>query len=140
VDLTVGTKGEVDVVVTATDTAAALGSGSLAVLGTPRLLAWSEQATCRALDPSLPPGSTSVGTSVRLEHLTATGVGERVAVHALVTEVDGRRVVFAVTATDAAGTVIARGTVERVVVDERRFLARVGSDRRLAGRERVAEG
>ena len=32
--------------VTDADTAAAVGSGSLPVLGTPRLLAWCEAATC----------------------------------------------------------------------------------------------
>ena len=122
------------------DTAAALGSGDLDVLGTPRLLAWCEQATCRALEPSLPPGATSVGTSVRLEHLAASGVGAEVSVRAEVTGVEGDRVVFEVTATDAAGTVLARGAVERVVVDVRRFLARVGSGRSLPGREGVAEG
>ena len=38
------------------DTAAALGSGTLPVLATPRLLAWLEAATCAALDPTLPAG------------------------------------------------------------------------------------
>ena len=46
--------------VTDDDTAVAVGSGSLPVLGTPRLLAWCEAATCAAIDPSLEPGSTSV--------------------------------------------------------------------------------
>ena len=32
------------------DTAEALGSGSLPVLGTPRLLAWCEAATCEAIE------------------------------------------------------------------------------------------
>jgi predicted thioesterase len=44
---------------------------------------------------------------------------------ALVASVDGRRIGFDVEATDAAGVVIGRGTVERVVVDDERFLARV---------------
>ena len=44
------------------DTALAVGSGSLPVLGTPRLLAWLEAATCACLDPVIPEGSTSVGT------------------------------------------------------------------------------
>ena len=135
-----GSRAGITVVVTSEDTAVALGSGDFAVLGTPRLLAWCEQATRRVLDPSLPPGSTSVGTSVRLEHLAASGVGQQVAVVAEVTEVDRRRVVFEVTATDAGGAVVARGTVERVVVDERRFLARVGSGRPLPGGQGVAEG
>ena len=64
--------------VTDDDTAAALGSGSLAVLGTPRLLAWCEAATCAALEGSLPPGGTSVGTRVALDHLAASPVGQQV--------------------------------------------------------------
>ena len=38
--------------VTNEDTAIAVGSGSLPVLGTPRLLAWCEAATCAAIDPT----------------------------------------------------------------------------------------
>ena len=118
----VGAHAEVTKVVGDADTASALGSGSLPVLGTPRLLAWCEEATCRALDPALPPGETTVGTSVRLDHLAPSGVGTRVSVRAEVAAVDGRRVTLTVEATDAAGTVVGRGTVERVVVEARRFL------------------
>ena len=53
--------------VTADDTAEAVGSGSLPVLGTPRLLAWCEAVTCAAIEPTLPEGSTSVGTRVTLD-------------------------------------------------------------------------
>ena len=42
--------------VTDDDTAAAVGSGSLPVLGTPRLLAWLEAATCAAVGPRRPAG------------------------------------------------------------------------------------
>ena len=42
--------------VTDADTAEAVGSGSLPVLGTPRLLAWCEAATCAAIDPTLEAG------------------------------------------------------------------------------------
>ncbi|HET9022838.1 MAG TPA: hotdog domain-containing protein [Ornithinibacter sp.] len=120
-----GDSAELDVVVDVDDTAAALGSGSLRVLGTPRLLAWCEQATCRVLDGRLPEGSTSVGTTVRLDHLAPSDVGERLVVRAEVIAVDGRRVAFTVAATDAVGRVVGRGTVERVVVEADRFLARL---------------
>ena len=40
--------------VTEDDTAVAVGSGSLPVLGTPRLLAWCEAVTCAAIEPTLP--------------------------------------------------------------------------------------
>jgi predicted thioesterase len=123
VDVIVGSAAHLVTVVTEDDTAVAVGSGSLPVLGTPRLLAWCEQATCRALEPALLPGSTSVGTAVHLEHLVPSRVGERVTVRAEVEHADGRRVVLAVTATDAGGTVVGRGTVERVVVDVQRFLS-----------------
>ena len=122
-----GSSADLVTVVTEEDTAVAVGSGSLPVLGTPRLLAWCEQATCRALEPALLPGSTSVGTAVHLEHLVPSGVGERVTVRAEVEHADDRHVVLTVTATDAGGTVVGRGTVERVVVDVQRFLGGLAS-------------
>lgn len=120
-----GDSGSVEVVVSDDDTAAALRSGSLPVLGTPRLLAWCEEATCRALEGRLPAGSTSVGIAVHLEHLAASDVGQHLVVRAEVTAVVGRSVSFAVVATDAVGRVVGRATVERAVVDVDRFLARL---------------
>jgi fluoroacetyl-CoA thioesterase len=124
-ELTAGRRAEITVVVGEQDTAAALGSGDVPVLGTPRLLALAEAATVRALDGALAPGQTSVGTSVRLEHTAASPVGMRVTVTAELTAVDGRRLAFAVEAVDGAGTVAGLGTVERVVVDRDKFLARL---------------
>jgi fluoroacetyl-CoA thioesterase len=119
----------ITVVVGAEDTAAALGSGDVPVLGTPRLLALAEAATVRAAAGVLAPGQTSVGTSVRLEHTAASPVGMRVTVTAELTAVDGRRLTFAVEAVDAHGTVAGLGTIERVVVDRATFLARLpGAD------------
>jgi fluoroacetyl-CoA thioesterase len=112
--------------VTEADTAAAVGSGDLPVLGTPRLLAWCEATTCAAIAPSLEESRTSVGTRVSLEHLVASPVGERVQVQATVVYVDGRLVRFAVAASHAAdGRLVGAGEVTRVVVDRERFLSRV---------------
>lgn len=129
VGVTMGDRGVVVAVVADDDTALALGSGRLPVLGTPRLLAWCEAATCRALEGRLPLGSSSVGTSVVLEHLAPSGVGAQVTVVCLVAAVDGRRIRFEVEATDAVGVVVGRGTVQRVVVDDARFLAALGGGR-----------
>ena len=112
--------------VTDDDTAAAVGSGSLPVLGTPRLLAWCEAATCAAIDPTLPEGSTSVGTRVELEHTGASAVGQQVEVTASATYVDGRLHRFTVAARHLPdGAVVATGEVTRLVVDAERFLARL---------------
>ena len=122
---TAGQRAEITVVVGEADTATALGSGDVPVLATPRLLALAEAATVRAVAGALAAGQTSVGTSVRLEHTAASPVGMRVTVVAELTAVDGRRLTFRVEAIDAAGTVAGLGTVERVVVDRDRFLARL---------------
>lgn len=111
--------------VTSADTAEAVGSGSLPVLGTPRLLAWCEAATCAAIDPPLPEGSTSVGTRIELEHVAASAVGQEVEVTASASYVDGRLHRFTVGARNVGGKVIGTGEVTRVVVDVERFMSRV---------------
>lgn len=110
-------------VVTADDTARALGSGDLEVLATPRVLAWCEEATCAALE--LPADRTSVGTRVELEHLAASPVGATVTATATVVHTDGRLVRFQVVAQDASGTLLASGEVRRVMVDRERFSSRI---------------
>ena len=108
------------------DTALAVGSGSLPVLGTPRLLAWCEAATCAALEPGLAQGETSVGTRVQLEHLAASPVGARVEVSATTSYADGRLRRLTVSARDlGSGKVVGAGEVTRVVVDAERFLSRL---------------
>ena len=114
--------------VTDDDTALTLGSGSLPVLGTPRLLAWLEAATCACLEPVLAQGTTSVGTRVQVEHLAASPVGAAVEVSASGAYEDGRLHRFTVSARDTrGGKVLAAGEITRVVVDAERFLARTSA-------------
>ena len=125
-DIEVGARATLRFTVGEADTAAAVGSGSLPVLGTPRLLAWCEAATCAVVDEVAAAGRTSVGTRVSLEHLAASPVGAVVAVTATVLHVDGRLVRFEVVGLQGGDeTLVARGEVTRVVVDRERFLARV---------------
>ncbi len=108
------------------DTAPAIGSGSLPVLATPRLLAWCEAATWAAIEPALPAGGTSVGTRVVLEHQAASPVGAEVEVTASATYVDGRLHRFTVAARHTGdGKVVGTGEITRVVVDPERFLSRL---------------
>jgi predicted thioesterase len=123
------THGEATLVFTVaeTDTARAVGSGDLDVLGTPVLLAWAEATTCAAAAELLKDGQTSVGTRVSLEHRAASPVGEVVRVMARQVYLDGRLVRYEVTAVDdASGSVLGHGDVTRVIVDRDRFLARIG--------------
>ncbi len=111
--------------VTAQDTALAVGSGSLEVLGTPRLLAWCEAVTCDAIAAHVSTGRTSVGTRIQLDHLAASAVGESVEVTATAVYVEPKLVRFAVQARTGA-KVLGTGEVTRVVVDVERFLSRLG--------------
>jgi fluoroacetyl-CoA thioesterase len=123
-----GLTAAVEFVVTGQDTAEALGSGDLPVLGTPRLLAWLEAATCAAVRESLPSGRTSVGTRVEVEHRAASPVGAVVVARATLARMDGRVLTFEVVANDRqSGSVLGVGQITRVVVDRERFLAGVRS-------------
>jgi len=107
--------------VTDADTAAALGSGDVPVLGTPRLIAWMEAATVRAA--LLNPGQTTVGTAIRIEHRRATAVGGSVVITATPPRDAGSRLLtFEVPAVDGSGRVVAAGQIDRVIVDRNRFL------------------
>ena len=107
-----------------TNTAAAMGSGDLDVLATPAMIALMERAASEAVSPSLPEGSTTVGTAVNVAHTRATGIGGEVSATAVLQTIDGRRLVFQVTARDSHG-IIGEGTHERVIVDRGRFMAKV---------------
>lgn len=114
--------------VTDADSAVALGSGDVAVLATPRLIAWMEAQTVQEAQPLLGAGQTSVGTSIRVEHLRATPVGGAVEVTATPPiESASGRLTFTVLAVDGSGRVVAQGEIERAVVDRDRFLGGVSA-------------
>jgi fluoroacetyl-CoA thioesterase len=134
--LAVGLRATVRAAVTEADTAAAMGSGDVPVLATPRLLALAEAAAFSAVAPQLAGGLTTVGTSVSLEHRRASPLGAEIVVEAELTEVDGSRLVFSfiarVDGTDD-DVVLGAGTVERVVLDRARFIARTTPTQQAEG-------
>lgn len=122
-DLTPGLTATVELTVTDADTAVALRSGDVPVLATPRVVALVEEATVAAVAPVLAGTDTTVGTRVDVAHLAPTLVGSTVVASARLESVDGRRLAFTVSV-HADGSEVARGRVERVVVNRDRFLAR----------------
>jgi predicted thioesterase len=126
VTVATGLRGEAEMVVSDADTARALRSGTVDVLGTPRLIALCEEASCRAIAPALAEGTTSVGMKVRLDHLQPSGVGARIVAEAVLSKVEGRRLTFTVSASDGRG-LVAVGKVLRVVVDVERFIGKCGA-------------
>jgi len=134
--ISVGLRATITAEVADTDTAEALGSGDLPVLGTPRLLALAEAACVAAVAPQLEAGQTTVGTAVSLEHKRPSMIGTSIEVEAELTEIIGRRLVFMFIAYGPGQgdeAVIGAGRAERVLVDADRFLARAGAYRASPG-------
>lgn len=117
----IGATGTATLIVDATDTAIALGSGDVPVLATPRIVALLEQAAVAAIASSLGTDATSVGTHVAVDHLAASFLGASIEAVAEIVDVDGRSVSYRLVATEGDRT-IATGNHTRIVVDRERFL------------------
>ncbi len=116
-----GITGHEETVVNESNTAAAMGSGSLPVFATPAMIALMEKTACRSIAEFLDENTGSVGTMLSIRHTSATPLGMRVSCDSILTEIDGRRLVFSVKAYDEAG-LIGEGTHERFIVTNNTFL------------------
>ena len=121
--ITVGLKGRAETVVSDSNTAQAACSGALPVFGTPFMCALMEEAAWKSIAPHLEAGQSTVGTRLNVSHDSATPVGMKVWAESEITEVDGKRLVLTVAAFDERGP-IGRGTHERFIVTDERFLAK----------------
>jgi len=95
------------------------------VLATPVMIMAMENAALNAIRRYLDPGESAVGTAVDVRHLAATPVGRQVSGEAVVAKVDGRRIEFAVRATEGDKE-IGVGSHQRVVIDVAKFAERLG--------------
>jgi fluoroacetyl-CoA thioesterase len=121
-DLDPGLVGSVSLTVTDEDTAIALRSGDVPVLGTPRVVALAEEAACAALRGRLDADVTSVGVRIELDHRKATPVGGVVVAAATLDAVDGRKLDFTLSVKEGE-EIIASGTHRRVIAQRSAFPA-----------------
>ncbi|MGC7872423.1 thioesterase family protein [Desulfosporosinus sp. SYSU MS00001] len=119
--INIGALGQAETTVTLANTAKTMGSGGLEVFATPAMVALMEQAAVNALE--LPEGQSSVGTSLIITHSAATPIGGRITATAELIEIDRRRLVFTVEASDEAGQ-IGSGKHERFVIEAESFLSK----------------
>jgi fluoroacetyl-CoA thioesterase len=121
----IGTKGTFTLVVAPEHLANRFKDATLPpVLATPIMIMMMENAALNALKPYLEPGQSAVGTHVDVSHLAATPLGRSVTAFAEVTARDGRRIEFAVKASDELQT-IGAGTHQRMLIDIAEFSARL---------------
>jgi len=127
----IGIIGKQEIIVTEEKTAKAMGSGELNVFATPAMIALMENTAYTSIADQLEPGQGTVGTLMNVKHVAATPVGMKVTCETKLIEIDRRRLVFAVTASDEAG-LIGEGVHERFIVDNAKFQSR--ADAKLEAR------
>lgn len=118
-----GIKAEKSLTVTDANTAKTMGSGTLDVFATPAMVALIEQTAYTSIESELEPGWGSVGTSLNIQHLSATPVGMTVTATTELVEVDRRRLVFHAEVYDEKG-LVGKGTHERFLVEKKKFQAK----------------
>lgn len=121
----IGTRCQLEQVVTQELTAESIGSGLLPVFGTPYMAAMMENAAQTLLQTFLEEGKGSVGTHLDISHDSPTPIGMKVWCEAEITSVseNGKIVDFAVKAWDEKGP-ISSGTHQRAIINNERFLAK----------------
>lgn len=95
-----------------------------AVLSTPQLIGFLEQAARTAMEEVLDDDERTVGIQVDVQHLAATPLGSPVVCRARVIHVQGRQATFQIEAHDAHER-IARGVHRRQVIRVGRFAEQV---------------
>lgn len=122
----IGTKGSAELTVSAKELAVNIGSGSLEVFATPVMTMLMEKAACNCIQQFLEGDETTVGTELSIKHTSATPEGMKVTAEAVLTEVNGRELIFDVSAADEAGSV-GCGTHHRFLVFGEKFTAKTKS-------------
>lgn len=122
-ELHTGILGEYHLVVREDMLACAVGSGAIPVLATPWMVAMMEAAAQNSVADYVGEGNVTVGTKLEISHIAATPVGMSVRTESELIEIDGRRLVFRVTAYDACEK-IGEGMHERFIVAAERFVSK----------------
>lgn len=122
----IGIKHTVTEVVTSDKTAEKVGSGLLPVYATPSMIALMEKCASECVAPYIQEGRSSVGTMLNVKHFAASPLGINITCTATLIEIDGRRLVFSLEASDEKG-LIGEGTHERFIIDVDRFMTKCNS-------------
>lgn len=109
-----GLSSKMEFIVNENDTAKSCGSGKSAILATPVLVKYMEAAAQKIVDMGIPSDWQSIGTSIHIEHSSATPVGAGVEIRVCLVSVDGKNLSFEISAFDSSGQ-IASGLHKRVV-------------------------
>lgn len=119
-----GIIGNANLKVTYEDTAAKYGSGLIEVFATPAMIGLMESTAQLSVQSFLPDGFITLGTEVNIKHLKATSVGMNVKCESKLIKVEGKKLLFEVSAWDDNG-IIGTGTHARYIVDVEKFMEKL---------------
>jgi fluoroacetyl-CoA thioesterase len=110
--------------------------GAVGILTTPSMILLMEETAQEVTRPYLPTDHTTVGFEIAVRHLAPAPLGAEITLGAELLAVEGRKLLFAVTAHDERRK-IGEGTLRRTIVKlgtlEATGQASPGSDMRCAG-------
>jgi len=119
-----GLKGMQTITVGPSDTASHYGSGLIDVFATPAMVALMEKTAQLSVQAQLPEGHITLGTAISVSHVKATPVGMKVVCESHLESVEGKKLLFKVTAHDEKG-LIGEGTHRRYIVEAARFMEKL---------------
>ena len=109
------------------DSAENMGSGDLAVLSTPSLVAFMENAAKNYLNKFLPEEMGRVGSNINIDHIAPTLIGNSITVRGKITEVVKEKIIkFSIEAYEKDKKI---GNAEhtRVIINNTKFLGKLNN-------------
>ncbi len=111
VQIKVGLQGHQTKMVEKKDTAKSFGSGLAEVFATPALVALMELTAYTSIESLLPPGYSTVGIQINVQHKKASLPGAIITCKSEVTHIDGKKIFFNLMAWDENGEI---GSAEHI--------------------------
>ena len=124
-----GLGGKSEMIVKEEDLVSQLGGVAVDVLSTPKLIQLLEAAAIEAIQSFIPVDQISLGTDVKIKHLSATPLGMKVTANAILERIEKNRLFFMVDAYDEKEKV-AEGEHERILISKERFIQKVEKKRK----------
>lgn len=104
-----------------------MGSGDLAVLSTPSLVAFMENAAKNYLNKILPEEMGSVGSNININHIAPTLIGNSITVRGKITEVIKEKIIkFSIEAYEKDKK-IGEAEHTRVIINNTKFLEKLNN-------------
>jgi predicted thioesterase/RimJ/RimL family protein N-acetyltransferase len=120
----IGKTATVFTLVSESNTAKAVGSGSLDVFATPMMIALMEQAACECIAEMLDDSQTSVGTFISVDHIAASPIGANISATATIENISGRMIEFSIIANSERNE-IGTGKHTRCIVNIKKFMEKI---------------